>query len=129
MIQGIVTRTLPILAAIAVARFSSVTVSADESHSAVPIYLGYISQIHCKGRLILSSVGNPKLVNLSAIPKELGCGVLIEAQVESGTTDILLKTSTGDIHRILEILKSKNQLTASQLEIYFNSDMQKPEAK
>src|SRR5690348_12510583 len=71
-------------------------------YAPITIYFGYVTQVHCKGRLFLSSVGNIKLVRREAFPKEMGCGVLIQPEEESGRTDLLLKTSIGDFHRIIE---------------------------
>lgn len=86
------------------------------------IYFGYTTQIHCQGKLYLSSVGNPRLVNYEVFPKELGCGALIQPLAESGQTDVVLKSSIGDYHRILEIRKVTQPPQASQLEIYLKPE-------
>jgi hypothetical protein len=96
-----------------------------ESTSIIPIYFGYLSQIHCSGKLYVSAVGNLRLVNREAFPKELGCGVLIQPLGESGRTDLLLKTSLGDFHRILEIRKAEGLLSPDRLEVWFDSNKAK----
>ena len=97
-----------------------VTLAADPPP--IVIYYGYITQIHCKGTLYTSSVGSDELINLEPIPKNLGCGVLLQPEKDSGFTDVLLKTNTGDMHRIIEIKKSSRPVTPSQLEIWLSPD-------
>ena len=94
----------------------SVIISGNVN-STLSVYLGYLTQIHCRGRLFLSSVGNSKLLHLEAIPKEIGCGVVLQSKGQTGTTDLLLKTSTGDFHFILEIKNPPLNLRPEQLEV------------
>jgi hypothetical protein len=69
------------------------------------LFSGYLTQVHCRGRLFLSSVGDPRLVQWEAFPKEMGCGVVLKPKGLLGVTDLLLKTSTGDVHLIIEVKK------------------------
>src|SRR3989338_6134427 len=78
----------------------SVQAAETESFS---VYLGYLTQVHCTGRLYVSSVGNPNLIQWEAFPKELGCGVVLKPKGLLGATDLLLKTSTGDYHFLVEV--------------------------
>ena len=58
---------------------------------------GYVKKIPCEGRLYISVIGNSKLVQLEALPKELGCGVVLKPLATSGRTNLILETSTGTI--------------------------------
>lgn len=77
--------------------------AAVTSTGSIELYPGYISRIECEGKLILSSVGNEQLVRLEALPKELGCGVLLKPSGAPGRTNLILETTTGTIDRIVEI--------------------------
>jgi hypothetical protein len=96
--------------------------AASESQ-AVALYSGYLTQVHCQGRLLISSVGNPALVRKEAYSKEVGCGVLLSPQAAQGRTDLLLKTSTGDQHLILEVHSDRPQ--AAALEIWLREGASK----
>lgn len=95
--------------------FFSLKLSGSETET-LNLYVGYLTQVHCKGRLFLSSVGDPNLVRWEAFPKELGCGVVLKPKGAYGSTDLLLKTSTGDSHFILNIQKSPISVRPDQLE-------------
>jgi hypothetical protein len=103
--------------------FFSCTGFATET-APISIYSGYVTQIHCQGKLYLSSVGNEKLTTLQAIPKELGCGVILTPEGESGRTDLLLKTSTGDHHILIEIKKAPLMVSSESLEIWLKGGAQ-----
>ena len=96
---------------------------ADQRNPII-VYSGYITQVHCKGKLLLSSVGDSKLITRQAFPKELRCGVLIQAEALTGKSDLLLKTTVGDFHRILEIRKTEAPITPAQLEVFLEPDSQ-----
>ncbi len=83
----------------------------------VIIYLGYLTQIHCRGRLYLSSMGNSELIQWEAFPKEMGCGVVLKPKGLLGSTDLLLKTSTGDFHLLIEVQKPAIHIQPQTLEI------------
>lgn len=69
----------------------------------IRLYPGYVTRIECNGRLLVSAVGNDALVRLEALPKELGCGVLLKPLATSGRTNLILETSAGTIEQVLEI--------------------------
>lgn len=102
--------------------FFSLKISAAESEiSAFSVYAGYNTQVHCQGRLFVSSVGDPNLVRWEAFPNGLGCGVVLKPNGIPGNTDLLLKTSTGDYHLIIEVKKAPSGLKPKDLEIYFQT--------
>ncbi|MCC7441303.1 MAG: hypothetical protein IT285_06710 [Bdellovibrionales bacterium] len=78
-------------------------VSSADTVPAIRLYPGYVKRVRCEGRLLVSSVGSDTLVRLEALPKELGCAVLLKPLTQSGRTNLILETSTGTIERILEI--------------------------
>jgi hypothetical protein len=96
--------------------FSSTDANANDE--VVQLYPGFVTQIHCKGKLLLSAVGNPKLVQREAFPKELGCGVVLLTQAHEGRTDLLLKSSSGDFHLILQINSNPAGVRPKDLEYY-----------
>ena len=73
--------------------------------AAEPLVLkpGFVRKLHCEGKLYLSSIGNPNLVELQALPKEIGCGVFGSTLASTGETDLILETSVGTISRVIEI--------------------------
>jgi hypothetical protein len=81
---------------------------------------GFITQINCDGRLLLSAIGNEKLVHLEAMPKELGCGVLLKPLTTHGKTNLILETSAGKIQKLIEI-KDKGKIPEA-LEINLKGD-------
>jgi len=80
------------------------------------LFSGYLAQVHCRGRLFLSSVGDSRIVQWEAFPKELGCGVVLKPKGMLGSTDLLLKTSTGDVHLIVEVRKPLIEVQPRSLE-------------
>jgi len=103
------------LLAISVSLISTHAVKADQ-RTTLSLYVGYLTQIHCRGRLFLSSVGNPHLIHWEAFPKEMGCGVVLQPKGLLGSTDLLIKTSTGDFHFILDVKKPSPAITTEHLE-------------
>jgi hypothetical protein len=82
----------------------------------IALYQGFVTKIHCDGRLLVSAVGNDALVRLDALPKELGCGVLLKPVASGGNSNLILETTTGTISTLIEI-ESKTRLPkASELE-------------
>lgn len=67
------------------------------------VYQGYLTKLQCEGRLLVSAIGNEALIRLEALPKELGCGVLLKPRSSSGRTNLFLETTTGSLSRIIEI--------------------------
>lgn len=96
--------------------------STAEAHAGIVLRPGLVTQVHCTGQLFVSSVGDEKRVRLEAFPKHLGCGVALKAIREEGTTDLLLKTSAGDIHVLIRIEKQNPQLRARDLEVHLNPE-------
>jgi hypothetical protein len=85
----------------------------------VRLYPGYVTRVQCEGRLLVSAVGNDSLVRLEALPKELGCGVLLKPVSTSGRTNLILETSTGTIERVIEILPAKGAPSRRDLHFRF----------
>ena len=65
--------------------------------------VGFVKKLSCEGRLFVSAVGNDRLVHLEALPKELGCAVILKPTGKNGTTNIVLETSSGSIERVITI--------------------------
>ena len=70
---------------------------------AIHLFPGYVTRIHCEGRLLVSAVGNDALVRLEALPSDIGCGVLLKPSANAGRTNLILETSTGTAQRVIEI--------------------------
>ena len=64
---------------------------------------GFVKKLTCEGKLYASSIGNDNLVRLEALPKELGCAVILKPIASSGRTNLILETSTGTMERLIEI--------------------------
>jgi hypothetical protein len=65
--------------------------------------VGFVHKISCNGKLYVSAVGNDGLVRLEALPKELGCAVILKPTGLIGTTNLIMETSTGTIEKMVEI--------------------------
>ncbi|MBI2712583.1 MAG: hypothetical protein HYX41_07010 [Bdellovibrio sp.] len=56
--------------------FFSLKISVAQAEISVfSVYVGYLTQVHCQGRLFVSSVGDPNLVQWEAFPKECTLGI------------------------------------------------------
>lgn len=75
--------------------------------SVIEIYPGYLTKIHCDGRLLVSAIGNDSLVRLEALPRELGCGAILKPKAQKGRTNLFLETTAGTVSRVIEITPSK----------------------
>jgi hypothetical protein len=84
----------------------------------VQLYPGYVTRIQCEGRLLVSAVGNTALVQLEAMPKELGCGVLLKP-LASGRTNLIVETSAGTIERVLVAVEGHTAPSSSDLVFRF----------
>lgn len=93
-------------------------IAANES---IQLYRGFITKIKCDGKLIASSIGDDRLVELEPLPGELGCAVLLRPKLDSGTTNLILETSTGSELRILQVSTSKSTPSLKSLEISLRS--------
>ena len=60
---------------------------------------GYVSKVSCEGRLFVSAIGNESLVRMEALPKELGCAVILKPIGNVDTTNLILETSVGTIEK------------------------------
>lgn len=89
--------------------------SALASDPALRLYPGYTTKVLCQGKLHLSVVGSEQLVQLEALPKELGCGVFLRPRAGSGRTNLILETSTGSVERIVEIRAAGTPPVLSEL--------------
>ncbi len=67
---------------------------------------GYIYKLRCEGRLLISAIGNDALLRLEPLPKESGCGAVLKPLGPTGTTNLLLETSTGSVSRWVEVSKA-----------------------
>jgi hypothetical protein len=83
--------------------------------SALQLPVGYIIKATCHGRLLISAVGDEQLVELSALPRELGCGVLLKPKVERGKTNLILETTSGTVNQVVEITKNAPRLLEVEL--------------
>ena len=81
----------------------------------IALYPGYLTRIECSGRLLATAVGNEQEFTLEALPKELGCGVLIRPRSKEGRTNLLIETTTGASEVILEIRSPKKPPTSHDL--------------
>ena len=66
-------------------------------------------------RLLISAVGDEQLVELSALPRELGCGVLLKPKVDRGKTNLILETTSGTVNQVVEITKNTSRLLEVEL--------------
>lgn len=87
---------------------TTVAVAIAALAQSLRLYPGYVTRVECSGRLLVSAVGNEALVRLEALPKELGCGVLLKPLSASGRTNLILETSSGTIERVVEVGAGKN---------------------
>lgn len=71
------------------------------------LYSGYLTKLSCSGKLLAASAGNTRIVQIEALPKDLGCGVLIKPLAPEGRTNLFIEASTGTYQLILEIDGSK----------------------
>lgn len=97
---------------------------SGEAERSKPIHLypGYTTRINCQGRLLLSAIGNDQLVQLDALPSELGCGILLRPKTGKGRTDLAAETSAGSILRIVNIEPENSQPEASALIYVISGD-------
>jgi hypothetical protein len=72
----------------------------------INLKLGFLKKVNCKGRLYASGVGNESIVELEALPSNIGCGVILKP-VRGGTTNLILETSTGTIEKSLHVPQKK----------------------
>src|SRR4051794_8083776 len=83
----------------------------------IPLYPGYITKVRCEGKLLISAVGDPKLLALEALPAQVGCGVLLKPLARAGRTNLALETTTGSVSVIVEIASVPARVTSAQLDL------------
>lgn len=69
---------------------------------------GFITKVRCQGRLLISAIGNDELVQLEALPKEIGCAVLLKPKSRSGQTNLYLETSAETVERAVVVERSSD---------------------
>ena len=57
------------------------------------LYKGYVSRLNCRGKLLISSIGNEALATMAPVPGEYGCTVFIKPLESAGTTNLLKEDS------------------------------------
>jgi hypothetical protein len=80
--------------------------AAGATPPSLRLYVGFVTKLQCEGRLLVSAVGNESLVQLEALPRELGCGAILKPTGRAtGRTNLLLETSTGTLDLEIEIIE------------------------
>ncbi len=79
------------------------TYAAANEPTPIRLYSGYVTRVQCEGRLLVSAVGNDTLVRLEALPRELGCGMLLKPLTRTGRTNLVVETTSGPFERLIEI--------------------------
>lgn len=88
------------------AALMNMALAASAGPQVVTLFAGYVSQVKCVGRLLVSAIGNDRLVQLEPLPKDLGCGVVLKPLLnDAGRTNLLLETSAGSVSLIVVIHK------------------------
>lgn len=90
-------------------------VAADRPEAVIPVYPGYVTRIQCEGRLLVSAIGDDRVVRLESLPKDLGCGILLKPVAGNGRTNLLIETSTGTIERVVQVQSSHTSPQAGDL--------------
>jgi hypothetical protein len=71
----------------------------------IVLYPGFLTKVECQGRLLISAVGNEQMVERSALPADVGCGLYLKPLTNGGRTNLFLETTTGTVKRTLEIAR------------------------
>lgn len=71
--------------------------AASGAADVLKLKVGFVTKLACEGRLFVSAVGNDRLVSLEALPKELGCAVMLKPIGGVGETNLILETSSGTV--------------------------------
>lgn len=87
------------------------TLRTSEASEPIRVHPGYVYKFRCSGRLLVSAIGNEKLVRIEALPKETGCSVLAKTEAAHGATNIYLETTVESVNRIIEIVPGRPNLT------------------
>lgn len=87
--------------ALITAALSQATAHAETQNLAV--FYGFVTKVRCEGRVLASAIGNDQLVQLEPMPQAIGCGVVLKPVSKSGSTNLILETSAGTVHRTITI--------------------------
>lgn len=77
---------------------------------------GFLKKVECKGRLYASGVGDETIVEMEALPSNIGCGVILKP-VRTGSTNLILETSTGTFEKTLGVLSRPRTSKIKTLEV------------
>lgn len=102
-----------------------ISVALGQEPATIGLTPGYIYKFRCEGRLLVSGVGSDSLIRLEPLPKELGCGVLVKPLGRTGTSNLILETSTGTVSRLIEVRTSTSKPRTSDLEIVVQGGSEK----
>ncbi|MGE4108222.1 MAG: hypothetical protein AB7F66_13490 [Bacteriovoracia bacterium] len=91
-----------------------VRVNASEN---ITLFSGFITKVRCEGRLLTSSIGNEQIVQLEALPKEVGCAVLLKPLSSTGKTNLILETSSGSVKTLVSLSSETPALGSLQVEL------------
>jgi hypothetical protein len=84
------------------------------TYEKVTLHPGFVTKLQCRGKVLVFAIGNESLVRLEPLPNEMGCGVILKAQASSGTTNLILETSSGSYKPMIEI-QNKTKPSSSEL--------------
>ena len=87
------------------------------SHSAaraetqnLAVFYGFVTKVSCEGRVLASAVGSDQLVQLEPLPQAIGCGVVLKPVSKSGSTNLILETSSGTVHRTISVVDPQGRV-------------------
>jgi hypothetical protein len=75
-----------------------------DDRKAIRVMDGFVTRIRCSGRLLASATGNPRLLLIEPVPKEMGCAVLLQSRGKVGRTNLILETTAGTLHRLVDVV-------------------------
>jgi len=90
----------------------------------VRLYLGFVTRVQCVGSLKSSALGDPMLVQVEALPREMGCGLLLKPK-KSGRSNLIVITGSGNTHRIIEVESAeRGRIKRGDLEVLLAPDLE-----
>ena len=104
--------------------FLWVSISQCFADEVVKLYPGFITKVRCEGKLYVSAIGNDTAVHLEALPKELGCGVLLKPISGNTRTNLILETSTGTVRRLVIVVSTSEIPRSTELEYRAKGDLE-----
>lgn len=97
--------------------------SATSPTQSIRVEPGFVYKLRCEGRLLVSSIGDESIVRAEALPKELGCGLVLKPIKAQGLTNLIVETSVGTVIRRVEVMsRTGGQANDEQLEIDLRSE-------